>query len=135
MRALGDGRHEVAFADGTTVATSLLVGADGAWSRVRPLLSDATPEYTGISFVETHLFDGDTRHPASAKAVGGGAMFALEPGKGLLAHRERGGTLHAYVHARPSRRTGSPTSTSPMPPRPPRGSRGSSTAGRPNSPR
>ncbi|MEV4453338.1 FAD-dependent oxidoreductase [Streptomyces mirabilis] len=97
VRALGDSRHEVTFADGTTVVTSLLVGADGAWSRVRPLLSDATPEYVGTSFIETYLFDGDTRHPASAQAVGGGALFALAPGKGILAHRESGGTLHTYV--------------------------------------
>jgi 2-polyprenyl-6-methoxyphenol hydroxylase-like FAD-dependent oxidoreductase len=97
VRALGQGRHEVTFADGTTVVTGLLVGADGAWSRVRPLLSDAVPEYTGRSFVETYLFDSDTRHPASAKAVGGGALFALAPGKGIQAHRESGGTLHTYV--------------------------------------
>ncbi|MFF1738412.1 FAD-dependent oxidoreductase [Streptomyces mirabilis] len=97
VRALGDSRHEVTFADGTTAVTSLLVGADGAWSRVRPLLSDATPEYVGTSFIETYLFDGDTRHPASAQAVGGGALFALAPGKGIQAHRENGGTLHTYV--------------------------------------
>ncbi|NIY66212.1 FAD-dependent oxidoreductase [Streptomyces malaysiensis] len=97
VRSLGGGRHEVTFADGGTVVTSLLVGADGAWSRVRPLLSDATPEYAGTSSVETYLFDADTRHPASAKAVGGGSMFALAPGKGILAHRESGGTLHTYV--------------------------------------
>lgn len=97
VRALGEGRHEVAFADGTAVVTSLLVGADGAWSRVRPLLSGATPEYTGFSFIETHLFDGDTRHPTSAKTVGGGAMMVLESGKGILAHRERGGNLHTWV--------------------------------------
>ncbi|MFD9657156.1 FAD-dependent oxidoreductase [Streptomyces mirabilis] len=97
VRALDDSRHEVTFADGTTVVTSLLVGADGAWSRVRPLLSDATPEYVGTSFIETYLFDGDTRHPASAQAVGGGALFVLAPGKGILAHRESGGTLHTYV--------------------------------------
>ncbi|WP_371661744.1 FAD-dependent oxidoreductase [Streptomyces sp. NBC_00280] len=96
-RTLDDGRHEVTFADGTALTTGLLVGADGAWSRVRPLLSDATPTYTGMSFVETYLFDSDTRHPAHAKTVGGGAMFALAPGKGLGAHRERGGTLHTYV--------------------------------------
>ncbi|MCX5251577.1 FAD-dependent monooxygenase [Streptomyces sp. NBC_00201] len=95
--ALGEGRGEVTFADGSTVVTSLLVGADGAWSRVRPLLSTATPEYVGRSFVETYLFDGDTRHPAAAKAVGDGAMFALAPGKGIQAHRESGGTLHTYV--------------------------------------
>ena len=95
--ALGEGRYEVTFVDGSTVVTSLLVGADGAWSRVRPLLSTATPEYAGRSFVETYLFDGDTRHPAAAKAVGGGALFALAPGKGIQAHRESGGTLHTYV--------------------------------------
>ncbi|MFG3026822.1 FAD-dependent oxidoreductase [Streptomyces sp. NPDC048254] len=100
VRALGDGRHEVTFADGATVTTNLLVGADGAWSRVRPLLSDAVPEYVGTSFVETYLFDAETRHPATAKAVGGGAMFALAPGKGIQAHRESGGTLHTYVALR-----------------------------------
>ncbi|WP_326948933.1 FAD-dependent monooxygenase [Amycolatopsis sp. NBC_01307] len=97
VRTLGDGRHEVTFANGDSVATSLLVGADGAWSRVRSLLSDATPEYVGTSFVETYLFDSDTRHPDSAKAVGGGALFSLEPGKGIQAHRESGGNLHTYV--------------------------------------
>ncbi|MGW3120671.1 FAD-dependent oxidoreductase [Streptomyces sp. NPDC001107] len=96
-RALGDGRHEVAFADGTTVVTSLLVGADGAWSRVRPLLSDATPAYTGQSVVETYLYDADTRHPAAAKAVGGGMLIAPSPGREIFAHRESGDTLHAYV--------------------------------------
>jgi 2-polyprenyl-6-methoxyphenol hydroxylase-like FAD-dependent oxidoreductase len=97
VRALGEGRHELAFADGSTATTNLLVGADGAWSRVRPLLTDAVPEYVGVSFVETFLFDGDTRHPASARAVGGGSLFALAPGKGIAAHRESGGTLHTYV--------------------------------------
>lgn len=85
------------FADGATVESSLLVGADGAWSRIRPLLSDAEPEYVGTSFIETYLFDSDTRHPSSAQAVGGGALFAVAPGKGILAHRETDGTLHAYV--------------------------------------
>ncbi|MFG2377732.1 FAD-dependent oxidoreductase [Streptomyces sp. NPDC048504] len=97
VRALGEGRHEVTFADGTTITTSLLVGADGAWSRVRPLLSGAAPEYTGKSYVETYLYDADARHPAAAKAVGGGSLFALAPGKGIQAHRESGGTLHTYV--------------------------------------
>jgi 2-polyprenyl-6-methoxyphenol hydroxylase-like FAD-dependent oxidoreductase len=97
VQALGEGRHELRFTDGTTVRTSLLIGADGAWSRIRPLLSDATPQYIGFTSVETFLFDGDTRHRATAEAVGAGSLFALAPGKGFLAHRERGGTLHTYV--------------------------------------
>jgi 2-polyprenyl-6-methoxyphenol hydroxylase-like FAD-dependent oxidoreductase len=97
VQARGEGSHEVTFADGTTVVTGLLVGADGAWSRVRPLVSDAIPKYFGISVIETFLFDGDTRHLAAAKAVGAGSLFALAPGKGILAHRESGGTLHTYT--------------------------------------
>ncbi|WNG24110.1 FAD-dependent monooxygenase [Cystobacter fuscus] len=97
IQPIGDGRHELTFANGSIVTTGLLIGADGAWSRVRPLLSDAKPKYVGTSFVETYLFDADERHPASAKAVGGGAMYALSPGKGILAHREAGGVLHTYV--------------------------------------
>jgi 2-polyprenyl-6-methoxyphenol hydroxylase-like FAD-dependent oxidoreductase len=94
---LGSGRHMLTFADGSTGTTDLLVGADGAWSRVRTLLSEAKPEYVGTSFIETYLFDSDTRHKASAKAVGGGALFAVAPGKGILAHREPNGALHTYV--------------------------------------
>ncbi|MFF3566946.1 FAD-dependent oxidoreductase [Nocardia jiangxiensis] len=99
VRALGGGPHEVSFADGSTVVTSLLVGADGAWSKVRPLLSDATPEYTGDSFIETYLFDADVRHPIVAKAVGGGMMSAhgTSPDRQIMAHREKDATLHAYV--------------------------------------
>jgi len=100
VRALGEGRHEVVFADGGTVVTGLLVGADGAWSRVRPLLSDATPEYFGRTFVETYLYDAETRHPIAAKAVGGGSLFVFDRGtneRWIAAHRESGGTLHAYV--------------------------------------
>ena len=96
-RALGEGRHEVTFADGSTITTDLLIGADGAWSRIRPLVSAAKPAYTGISFVETDLFDADTRHPRSAAVIGGGFFIALGHERGVLAHRETDGSLHVYT--------------------------------------
>lgn len=97
VRALGDGRHQVAFVHGATMETTLLVGADGAWSRVRPLLSDALPVYIGTAYVETYLHDAAVRHPASAQAVGGGQMCAPSQGKAIMAHRERGDTVHTYA--------------------------------------
>ncbi|MEU3471891.1 NAD(P)/FAD-dependent oxidoreductase [Rhodococcus sp. NPDC006774] len=97
VRPLGNGQHEIEFENGSTTVSDLLVGADGAWSRVRPLLSAAVPEYVGTVFIETYLHDVDARHPATARAVGGGALFVLSPGKGLTVHREVGGILHTYV--------------------------------------
>jgi 2-polyprenyl-6-methoxyphenol hydroxylase-like FAD-dependent oxidoreductase len=100
IQPLHDGQHgqyALTFADGSSVTTSLVIGADGAWSKIRPLLSDVKPEYVGTSFIETYLFDADERHPASAKAVGLGSLFALAPGKGIVAHREANGVLHTYV--------------------------------------
>ncbi|MET8245036.1 NAD(P)/FAD-dependent oxidoreductase [Streptomyces sp. NPDC005202] len=96
-RPLGDGRYEVTLADGSIFTTDLLVGADGAWSRIRPLVSDARPAYTGVSFVEVDLREAAVRHPVAAEVVGGGFFFALGPGRGLLAHRETDGSVHVYV--------------------------------------
>ena len=92
-----DGRHEMIFADGSLVTTELLIGADGAWSRVRPLVTDASPAYTGISFIETDLQDPDVRHPAAARLLGGGFFMALDGGRGFLGHRETDGSLHVYT--------------------------------------
>ena len=98
--AICGGRHLLTFTDGSTVTTELLVGADGAWSKVRPLLSEAKPEYVGITYVETYLHDSDTRHKPSAEAVGSGALFAMAPRKGIMAHREPEGVLHMYLALR-----------------------------------
>ncbi len=95
--SLGNEQFELRFTNDVTVTTNFLVGADGAWSKVRPLLSDAKPAYAGITYIETYLYNSDVRHKASAEAVGGGSLFAMAPGKGIMAHREPDGVLHTYV--------------------------------------
>ncbi|MGG4343276.1 FAD-dependent oxidoreductase [Paenibacillus lautus] len=97
VAALGDGRHKLTFSDGSTVCTELLVGADGAWSKIRPLVSGAKPEYVGTTYIETYLYDTEERHPTAAKTVGGGSCYAFVQGKGILAHREAGDIIHTYI--------------------------------------
>ena len=92
-----DGRHEASFACGATSTFDLLVGADGAWSKVRPLLSDAKPDYSGTCFIEIALPAGDVRHMASVAAIGTGTLVAAAPGKGIIAHRNADGSVAGYV--------------------------------------
>src|SRR5437763_9384105 len=94
---VGEGWHVLTFADGSALKTDVLVGADGAWSKVRPLLSGAVPEYSGLSFVEAHLSDVDRQWPDAAALVGPGSMFALGPGKGMIAQRNGDGRIRVYI--------------------------------------
>lgn len=92
-----DGTCALAFANDSAETFDLVVGADGAWSRVRPLVSTAKPSYSGVSFVEMGLDDVDNRHPELAALVGRGLMFALGDGKALIA--QRNGHAHVRVYA------------------------------------
>lgn len=89
---LGGGRHGLSFADGSSAEADLLIGADGAWSKVRPLLSPASPDYCGVSYLEFRLSDAAQRHPAAAALVGPGVFFALSDNKALMGHG--GGDIH-----------------------------------------
>lgn len=97
--ALGGARHALAFADGRSVSADLVVGADGAWSKVRPLLTAVTPDYCGIAHVEMRLSDVRERHPDCAALVGPGIFFALSDQKALMAHGGRHIHLGALLRA------------------------------------
>ncbi|HTM82213.1 NAD(P)/FAD-dependent oxidoreductase [Asticcacaulis sp.] len=97
IKAVGDNRHEVMFSDGRVFTLDLLIGADGAWSKVRPLLSDATPVYSGTCFFEIAHPAGGKGADGRAAVVGTGTVMAVAPGKGIIAHRNSDGTIAGYV--------------------------------------
>ncbi|SEC25442.1 2-polyprenyl-6-methoxyphenol hydroxylase [Amycolatopsis tolypomycina] len=81
------------FADGSTERHDLLVGADGANSRVRPLLTDARPAHLGQNVVELCIPDIDRAHPDLAAMVGRGNYWVLGDGKSLAAQRNGDGCV------------------------------------------
>jgi 2-polyprenyl-6-methoxyphenol hydroxylase-like FAD-dependent oxidoreductase len=92
-----DGPRQLHFADGTTIETDLVIGADGAFSRVRPAVSPAVPEYTGVSFLEARFSDVENRHPDIAELVGLGGAHAADGRRGLFAQRNSGGHIRVYI--------------------------------------
>ncbi|MFJ6667624.1 FAD-dependent oxidoreductase [Streptomyces sp. NPDC091383] len=100
VRHRAGGGYDLAFADGSGARADLVVGADGAWSRVRPLLTPATPRYSGTCFIEIALAAGGRNrrdHRASVAAIGGGTLMAVAPGRGIIAHRDADGGVRGYV--------------------------------------
>ncbi|MER6398392.1 NAD(P)/FAD-dependent oxidoreductase [Kitasatospora sp. NPDC001603] len=97
---LADGTCRLLFADGAAEDFDLVIGADGAWSRVRPALSHAAPRYTGVTFLETGFDHCDTRHPDLARLVGNGSMLAKGAGRSLVAQRNSNGHIRAYIALR-----------------------------------
>ncbi|HEX5114728.1 MAG TPA: NAD(P)/FAD-dependent oxidoreductase [Pseudonocardiaceae bacterium] len=92
FESAGDG--VLHFADGSSATYDLLVGADGAQSRVRALLTDARPAHIGQNVVELGIPDVDRTHPDLAAMVGRGNYWVLGDGKSLAAQRKGDGRVH-----------------------------------------
>jgi 2-polyprenyl-6-methoxyphenol hydroxylase-like FAD-dependent oxidoreductase len=87
LERVTEGRRLI-FKDGRVEGPyDLIVGADGTWSKVRPLLTDVRPTYSGICGFESWIVDPNERHPQISKFLGRGAHFAFGDNKGIMCHR------------------------------------------------
>ena len=94
------GKYDLHFTDGTREsAFDLVIGGDGAWSKVRSLLSDEKPRYSGISMVAGHLSDIHN-DPWLEDYVGEGSMFSFGQDTAIMAQRGDNGYLLTYASLR-----------------------------------
>ncbi|KAI1783010.1 monooxygenase [Ganoderma leucocontextum] len=103
VSAVDNGRHELTFANGFVTICDFLVGADGANSRVRPLVSPATPIYLGVNGAEISLAPETTKLPALAETianVGKGTMMAMHDSQLLGAQVNGDGRIRTYAWLR-----------------------------------
>lgn len=92
-----DGKWLLRCAHGDEGPFDLVVGADGAWSRVRPAVSRYQPQYSGLTFVEFGIDEIDARHPALAQLVGRGKLVVEGRGVGLIVQRNGGSHVRGYA--------------------------------------
>ena len=82
----GDGVLE--FSDGYSAGPfDLNIGADGSWSKVRPLLTSVKPRYSNVCGFESLIVNPDEDYPEISKMLGRGAYFAFSGNKSMMAHR------------------------------------------------
>jgi 2-polyprenyl-6-methoxyphenol hydroxylase-like FAD-dependent oxidoreductase len=97
---LAAGGFRLSFDDRDPVECDLLVGADGARSRVRPIVTDAATAYTGVSYVELGIRDADRTHPALAELAGPGSLWYLGVNQNLAAQRTGDGRIRVSITLR-----------------------------------
>lgn len=92
-----EGPRQLRFADGSTVETDLVIGADGAFSHVRGAVSPAVPHHSGFSFLEAWFSDVENQHADISALVGDGSAMAADGDRCLFAQRNSGGHIRVYI--------------------------------------
>ncbi|KAI0144350.1 hypothetical protein GGR57DRAFT_333076 [Xylariaceae sp. FL1272] len=86
------------FADGSVESGfRLIVGADGAWSRVRPLITPQKPFYSGYSYIEGRISKGNPQYDAALKMAGRGGNCAMGAKRMLVVQQVSDGSYRVYA--------------------------------------
>jgi 2-polyprenyl-6-methoxyphenol hydroxylase-like FAD-dependent oxidoreductase len=96
-QAVSGGPVTLHFRDAPPREFDLVIGADGAWSRVRSMVSSAVPSYTGVTFYELEYSERAARDPGLLELTRKGNMFALGERQAINSHRTASGGVHVYV--------------------------------------
>lgn len=94
------GKYDLHFLDGVEEGYDLVVGADGAWSRVRTFLTDQLPFYSGVTAIEMWATDVDQRHQWLSTFVGAGNCFMFDEGRAIQAQRNANNSIRVYASVR-----------------------------------
>ncbi len=78
-------------------AFSLVIGADGAWSRVRNALTDTKPHYTGTQVITATIPNITKTYPHLSSLVGQGSFSALAYRHGVTSQRGSRDSARIYI--------------------------------------
>lgn len=88
------------FKNTSPVEADIVIGADGANSRIRPYLTDIKAFYSGITMLEGVVYGADTATPQVYGLLQGGKIMAFGNGKNLLMGSKGSNDLGFYASIR-----------------------------------
>mmetsp|Transcript_7972 Transcript_7972/g.7905 ORF Transcript_7972/g.7905 Transcript_7972/m.7905 type:complete len:382 (+) Transcript_7972:28-1173(+) len=96
-----DDTYSLNFSDGTAKAGyDMVVGADGAWSKVRPLVTDVKPQYSSVTLIELNCNNVRTASPWLSDYVGEGSCCMFDENRTVMAQRNGNNSVKVYVGLR-----------------------------------
>ena len=85
------------FKNETSAYADIVIGADGANSKIRPYITSIKPFYSGVSAVEGNVYHSETTAPNIHQLLKGGKIFAFGGGKDLIVSSKGDGSLAFYA--------------------------------------
>ncbi|MBL4674588.1 MAG: FAD-dependent monooxygenase [Mucilaginibacter sp.] len=92
-----DGKWVISFKNGTSAEADLVVGADGANSKVRPYLTPIRPFFVGTTALEGAVYDAAEKIPHINHLLDGGKIFTLGDSRTLIVSAKGDGSLGFYI--------------------------------------
>ncbi|MCE9598857.1 MAG: FAD-dependent monooxygenase [Spirochaetia bacterium] len=81
------------FRNGNSTNADIVIGADGADSRVRAFVTDIRPFYSGLTMVEGSVYNSEKTAPVIHALLKGGKIFAFGNEKTLIVSSKGDGSL------------------------------------------
>lgn len=85
------------FKNGTSAYADIVIGADGAHSKIRPYITDIKPIYSGITIVEGNVYHAEKNAPKLWELTKGGKVFAFGDEQSLILSAKGEGSLSLYT--------------------------------------
>lgn len=93
----GQAEIELDFGPNGKHTFDLVVGADGAWSKIRAMLTDVKPQYAGTQNITLNLGQVGTSYPHLAKLIGTGTFTSLGNRHGVFSQRSVDDSARIYI--------------------------------------
>lgn len=85
------------FKNGKSVYADIVIGADGANSKIRPYITDIRPFYSGITMLEGNVYEGEKSLPQISAILRGGKIMAFGNERDILMGQKANGEIGFYA--------------------------------------